>query len=276
MDGVSVVIPAFRAEDTIARAVASALRQDPYEIIVVSDDGADYAPVLARAGLRDGRLRHATTGRTGAGPAVARNLGQAMAAGDIVAWLDADDLFHPGRLAALTPLARARGAAADNVRVVDDATGRELQCLFPPGEGVMELDAEGFLATSIPMMFAVRRSLDLRWDEDVLLGDDVAYNLRLFDRLGSLPVTARPFHDYRVRGGSICHAEDSAAKAEEGYATMLRRLAEDGFGFTRPEIRATFAASLERKIALNREFDAAHRAGHAATFQDFIAARRGT
>lgn len=276
MDGVSVVIPAFRAQATIARAVASALSQDPTEIIVVSDDGADYAPVLAHAGMRDSRLRHATTGRSGAGPAIARNLGLAMATGEIVAWLDADDLFHPGRLAALAPLARERGAAADNVRVVVDATGRELKCLFPPGDGVMEMDAEDFLATSVPMMFAVRRLLGLRWDEDLLLGDDVAYNLRLIDRLGPLPVTLRPFHDYRVRLGSICHADDSTAKAEEGYGVMLRRLATDGFGFTRPEIRAAFATSLQRKIALNREFDAAHRAGHATTFQDFIAARRGT
>jgi len=276
MDGVSVVIPAFRAEATIARAVASALSQDPAEIVIVADDGADYAPVLAHAGLRDARLRHITTGRTGAGPAIARNLGQAAATGDIVAWLDADDLFHPGRLAALAPLARAHGAAADNVRVVDDAAGRELQCLFPPGDGIMALDAEGFLATSVPMMFAVLRALDLRWDEDLLLGDDVAYNLRLIDRLGPLPVTRQPFHDYRVRHGSICHADDSAAKADEGYGVMLRRLAADGFGFTKPAIRDAFAASLQRKIALNREFDAAHRAGRAATFQDFIAARRPT
>lgn len=276
MDGVSVVIPAFRAQATIARAVTSALSQDPAEIVVVSDDGADYALVLGQAGLRDGRLRHVTTGRIGAGPAIARNLGQAMAAGEIVAWLDADDLFHPGRLAALAPLARERGAAADNVRVIDDATGRELQCLFPPSDGVMEMDAGDFLATSVPMMFAVRRSLGLRWDEDLLLGDDVAYNLRLIDRLGPLPVTLRPLHDYRVRLGSICHADDSAAKAEEGYGVMLRRLAADGFGFTRPEIREAFAASLQRKIALNREFDAAHRAGRVTTFQDFIATRRAT
>ena len=142
MDGVSVVIPAFRAEATIARAVSSALSQESAEIVVVSDDGADYAPVLARAGLKDSRVRHATTGRIGAGPAIARNLGQAAASGELVAWLDADDLFHPGRLAALAPLARERGAAADNVRVVDDATGRELQCLFAQGDGILEMGTQ--------------------------------------------------------------------------------------------------------------------------------------
>lgn len=274
MDGVSVVIPAFHAQATISRAVASALRQKPAEIIVVADDGADYAPLLARAGLDDERLRHAATGRIGAGPAIARNLGLDRAHGDLIAWLDADDLFHANRLAILTPLARARGAAADNVRVVDDATGRELRCLFPPSDAIMDMDAQGFLATSVPMMFVVRRALDLRWDEDLLLGDDVAYNLRLFDRLGTVPISLRPLHDYRVRLGSICHAEDSAAKAEEGYRIMLHRLATDGFGFARSDMREAFAAALQRKIALNRAFDEAHRAGEAATFQEFIATRR--
>lgn len=273
MNGVSVIIPAFRATATIARAVASALSPETAEIIVVADDGGDYEAVLASAGLHDPRMRYASTGRVGAGPAIARNLGQAQATGDLVAWLDADDLFHPGRLETLAPRARVRGAAADNVRVVDDATGRELQCLFPPGDGWMELDAAGFLATSVPMMAVVRRGLDLRWDEELLLGDDVAYNLRLIDRLGPLSVARRPYHDYRVRLGSICHAEDSAAKAEDGYGIMLRRLREDGFGFTQAVIRAAFTESLQRKIALNREFDEARRAGRAATFQEFIALR---
>ena len=60
MDGVSVVIPAFHAQATISRAVASALCQDPppEEIIVVADDGANYAPVLARVGLDDRRLHN--------------------------------------------------------------------------------------------------------------------------------------------------------------------------------------------------------------------------
>ena len=287
MSGVSVIIPAFRAEATIARAVASALTENPFEILVIADDGADYAAVLAKGGLGDGRVRHGTTGRSGAGPARARNLGRDLARGEFLAWLDADDAFLPGRLAALVPMAASHGAAADNVRVVDDGTGAVLQYLFPedgpfpkdrpfPKDGLMRrLDAEAFLATAVPMMAVVRRALELSWDEDlpVLLGDDVAYNLRLIDRLGLLPVTGRAYHEYRVRPGSICHAEDSAALAEASYRAMLGRLDADGFGFRESAVRAALRAALAAKIELNRAFERARLAGEAANFQEFVARR---
>lgn len=270
---VSVIIPAFRAQATLARAVASALVPECLEIVVVSDDGQDYAAPLARAGIRDPRLRHASTGTVGAGPARARNLGHGLARGPLIAWLDADDAFLPGRLARLAPIAATHGAAADNVRVVDDATGAVLQTLFPEAEGHRVLDAAQFLSTSVPIMPVVGRGLDVRWDEDraVLLGDDVAYNLRIIDRLGTLPVTAEALHEYRVRAGSVCHAPDSAALAEASYEVMRARLAADGFGFRNPAVRAAFEAALARKIALNRAFAAAHARGEASTFQDFIA-----
>lgn len=275
MSGVSVIIPAFRAEATIARAVASALAETPFEILVIADDGADYAAVLAKGGLGDGCVRHGTTGRNGAGPARARNLGRASARGEFVAWLDADDAFLPGRLAALVPLAAAHGAAADNVRVVEDGTGAVLRYLFPEDDAVRRLDAEAFLATAVPMMAVVRRALELSWDEDlpVLLGDDVAYNLRLIDRLGPLPVTGRAYHEYRVRPGSICHAEDSAALAEASYRAMLARLDADGFGFRESAVRAALRAALGIKIELNRAFERARLAGEAANFQEFVARR---
>jgi hypothetical protein len=196
-----------------------------------------------------------------------------LARGSLIAWLDADDAFLHGRLARLAPIAAAHGAAADNVRVVDDATGDELRTLFPETDGDRVLDAPRFLDTSVPIMPVVKRGLDVRWDEDraVLLGDDVAYNLRIIDRLGTLPVTAEALHEYRVRAGSVCHAPDSAALAEASYEVMRARLAADGFGFRNPAVRAAFTAALERKIALNRGFAAARARGEASTFQDFIA-----
>ena len=272
---VSVVIPAFRAEATLPRAVESACVPECLEIVIVSDDGTDYAVVLAKAGLRDPRVRHASTGAVGAGPARARNQGHGLAQGRLIAWLDADDVFLPGRLARLAPLADAHGAAADNVRVVDDATGALLQTLFPEGTGERALGAAAFLDTAVPIMPVVRRTLDVHWDEDraVLLGDDVAYNLRLIDRLGALVVTGEALHEYRVRAGSVCHAPDSAALAEASYEVMRARLKADGFGFRDQGVRAAFAAALEAKIALNRAFAAAQARGEAATFQDFIAKR---
>lgn len=95
----SVVIPAYQAAAWLPAALASVRTQDPApDEIVVVDDGStdDTAAVLAAQG---GAIRafHQANG----GEAAARNRGVAEARGDYVVYLDADDEFLPGRLAAL-------------------------------------------------------------------------------------------------------------------------------------------------------------------------------
>jgi len=94
---ISLVIPAYNAERTIARAIESARAQAqvPREIIVVDDASSDRTVAVAeRAGATVLRL-HAN-----GGPSIARNLGVATAAEPWIAFLDADDFWHDGKLAA--------------------------------------------------------------------------------------------------------------------------------------------------------------------------------
>ncbi|MBT6118292.1 MAG: glycosyltransferase, partial [Rhodospirillaceae bacterium] len=233
-----------------------------------------YRALLAAAGLADPRLVFVSTGRIGGGAPAARNTALAAAEGAFVAPLDADDLFHPERLARLLPLAVAHGAAADNVRVVDDETGAELSTLFAPGENWFALDGVAFLETAVPIMALAQHKVVRPWEAEARLGDDVIFNLQLIDACGPIPMTRAPLHDYRVRKGSVCHGPDSAALADACYRWMRERLAGDGFGLADPELRARFAASLERKIALNAAFEEARRRGQVETFQEFVA-RRG-
>lgn len=122
----SVVVPAFEAADTVAAAVGSALGQSPppHEVVVVDDGSTDgtaaaLGPVLGRIRLirQDNR-----------GEAAARNRGVAAATGEYVVMLDADDVFLPGRLAALGNLAAARPdldlLTTDGYVTVDGARAR--------------------------------------------------------------------------------------------------------------------------------------------------------
>ena len=94
----SVVIPTWNRERLVCEAVESALAQRParVEVIVVDDGSTDgTTDVLARRfGQRIRVLR--TEGR--GGPGAARNAGVREARGELLAFLDSDDLWLPGKL----------------------------------------------------------------------------------------------------------------------------------------------------------------------------------
>jgi hypothetical protein len=83
----TVVIPAFNAEDSIAAAIASAQDAGAAEIIVVDDGSSDTTPSIASA------LGVLLIQQENAGAAHARRAGIARAAGDCIILLDADDLL---------------------------------------------------------------------------------------------------------------------------------------------------------------------------------------
>lgn len=99
---VSVVIPAYRAEATIHRALASVASQTcgRIEVIVVDDASRDHTAARACAILQASGLPHAVVQmRKNSGPSLARNVGVSLARGKYVAFLDADDTWMPSKLA---------------------------------------------------------------------------------------------------------------------------------------------------------------------------------
>jgi glycosyltransferase involved in cell wall biosynthesis len=93
---VSVVIPAFNAEQWIRETLESVLAQTyrDFEIIVVNDGSIDDTAVIAQS---YGRAVRCVNKRNG-GQSSARNMGIRLAAGKYVAFVDADDLWEPNKL----------------------------------------------------------------------------------------------------------------------------------------------------------------------------------
>lgn len=95
---VSVIIPCYNAERYIGATIDSVLAQDQagMEIIVVDDGSSDGSVELVRSKYPSVRLEQ----QANAGVAAARNKGLALAQGEWVAFVDADDIWLPGKLAA--------------------------------------------------------------------------------------------------------------------------------------------------------------------------------
>lgn len=94
---ISVVMPAFNAEQTIEHSVRSGLSQTFQDLeLIAVDDGSEDGTQAVLARIRDPRLRVLSVAH--AGPSRARNVGLDAARGALVAFLDADDVWHPDKL----------------------------------------------------------------------------------------------------------------------------------------------------------------------------------
>lgn len=95
---VSILIPAYNAQDWIADTLRSAIAQtwQRKEIIVVDDGSEDQTLAVARQFEKDG-VQVVTQKNQGA--AAARNTAFSLSHGDYIQWLDADDLLAPDKVA---------------------------------------------------------------------------------------------------------------------------------------------------------------------------------
>lgn len=107
---VSVVIPAFNASGTLQQTLRSVSAQTyrNLEIIVVDDGSVDHTALIARTYRQiDPRVR--LVQKSNGGVASARNAGTKASAAEFVAFIDADDLWHPTKIAKQMALLTANG-----------------------------------------------------------------------------------------------------------------------------------------------------------------------
>ena len=101
---VSVVIPVYNRRSLVAGTVASVLAQTypDIEVLVVDDGSTDGSADVLEQTFGD-RIRVVRL-PTNQGRSTARNTGWALAGGELVAFLDSDDLWAPEKLARQVPL----------------------------------------------------------------------------------------------------------------------------------------------------------------------------
>lgn len=118
---ISVVIPVYNGEKTVGRAVESALLQDVEKEILVMDDCSTDDTFKALAPYAEqGQIRYIRNEKN-LGVAETRNRGVALAEGEYVAFLDADDCWLEGKLEAQLKLLKQTGD-------VICSTARQLCC----------------------------------------------------------------------------------------------------------------------------------------------------
>jgi glycosyltransferase involved in cell wall biosynthesis len=108
---ISVIVPVYNGEKTIRETLNSLFKQTftDFEVLVIND-GSQDATLEIVSSIKDPRLK--VFSYLNAGPSASRNRGVALASGEYISFLDADDLWTPDKLEAQLKALQAHPEAA--------------------------------------------------------------------------------------------------------------------------------------------------------------------
>lgn len=267
---VSIIIPAYRAENTIAFTVRSVLAQtyDHWQVAIGVDDQVDYLQLLAEQGINDPRLKQVFTGGIGSGEAIARNKAVSICDGDILANLDADDAFASDRLEKLVPLAEKYGVAIDNTGVYNSELVLYKQP-FPQRQALNFATAADILSPRIPFFPVFQRQLLGDGWTKVPFAADVLFNLELLSRTEKVAIHPEPLYRYYKRDNSITQSANAFETAEKAYLTILSLLDEGALTLT-DAIRQAARQEFSENLALNKVFRRYMEEGRCQNLEQFL------
>jgi glycosyltransferase involved in cell wall biosynthesis len=229
---VSILIPAFNAEQWIADALRSAVGQTwpEKEIIIVDDGSTDKTAAIAKQFASMG-VRVVTQNNSGA--AAARNRAFSESRGEYIQWLDADDLLASSKIAE-----QMKDVAAENLgarTLLSSSFGRftyrHYRTQFTPTALWSDLSPTEWLLRKMGQNLYMQTSTWLvsrelteaagPWNTSLWEDDDGEYFARMMLYCDRVRFVSRARVYYRVAGtGSVSHIGLSNKKREAHWLSM--------------------------------------------------------
>lgn len=226
---VTVVIPTYDSSATVAEALASVAAQTvrPAEVIVVDDGSRDRTPDVARAAAAElGLSARIVELPSNGGPSAARNRGWDEATAELVAFLDADDRWHPKKIELQSELmiARPRLAMSCHAHRFDFGSPWDDVERSPAADvPLRDFLVRNRCATPTVM---IRRAVSLRFDEGMRHAEDYLLWMRIAHHHGpiaKLPGALVQCSNPRYGGSGLSGRLWAMERAELRGFALLRR-----------------------------------------------------
>lgn len=235
---ISVIVPVYNCEAYLPALLDSVLTQtyQNFEIILVNDGSRDGSGAICDDyAAKDSRIR--VIHQENRGVSHARNRGLAMAAGDVVSFIDSDDTLEPEMYELLVNTMQEHGAdiahcgykhivgeeirlVHDTKRVIPQTTEEALDCFVSGrlfGGGLWN------------KLFRLELIRDLTFREDLKINEDVLFNFQAFSRAKKSVFADFALYNYVARFGAsaVFRTPDGkkAADSCEVAACIYRGLA---------------------------------------------------
>ena len=228
MPKISVIIPAYNAEKTIAETIKSTQNQTfkDFDLLVINDGSTDKTVDVVES-IKDSRLRLFSFPNSGV--SVARNRGIDLATGEYIAFLDADDLWTNDKLErqllALKTTPEA-GIAYSRTYYIDEGGNFLHKCGSVSFEGNVfkHLLISNFLINgSNPLIRQQAIKAVGKFDSFLNYGEDWDYYLRL---AALYPFVVVPKYQVLYRKTSF-NSSSNVEKMKQACLTVLERTYKD-------------------------------------------------
>jgi glycosyltransferase involved in cell wall biosynthesis len=228
---VSILIPAFNAQEWISETLRSAIGQTwaPKEIIVVDDGSTDQTLEIAQR--FESKSVHVVT-QENQGAAAARNKAFALSQGDYIQWLDADDLLAPDKI---EKQMEAMGGCGGKRTLLSSGWGRfmyrydrakfvptALWCDLSPTEWLVRRMGQNlYMQTATWLVSRELTEAAGSWDTTLLSDDDQEYFCRVLLASDGVRFVPEASVYYRASGsGSLSYIGRSDKKMEAYLRSM--------------------------------------------------------
>ncbi len=228
---VSILIPAYNAENWIGDTIESALQQTwpRKEIIVVDDSSTDDTLAVARTFASESV---SVVTKPNGGASSTRNKAFSLAQGDFVQWLDADDLLAPDKIKKQMDALHQTG---DKRTLISSAWGRftyrleraeftptSLWCDLAPADWLLrKLRDNVFMQTGVWLVSRELSEAAGEWDTRLLGDDDGEYFCRVILASNNIRFVPEAKMFYRRSGNaSLSYIGTSNSKLEAQFLSM--------------------------------------------------------
>lgn len=270
---VSVIIPAYRAARYISDALESVFSQtfQDFEVIVINDGSPDTPELEAALQPYAGRLRYLK--QPNRGVSAARNCGIRNSRGELLAFLDSDDLWLPEYLQVqvqfLDENSRAVAAISDILHFGELVGKPYVRTMLKPGtKNLLTFEEMLRREGGMNMSMVVRRSRAMEaglFDERLRVAEDIEFCLRICFPDGAMGYTRQALMKYRRHGPSLS-SDLEPRDVARNEAECLRRVGEKlPLTLAQRSLLKQEIAALEAELAMmdayqglsNQEFDKA-------------------
>lgn len=216
---VSIIVPVYNVQNSVARCLESVLAQTWKEIeVIVLNDGSTDGSLAICEQFRRKDPRITLIDKPNAGLSMTRNDGMKVAKGKYVQFVDSDDLLEPDFTENMV-----RAAEANSADLVISPYWMALPPeMVNPGEGEK-------LATfyfNVVWNKLYRRQLleavDLWFTNDLLYAEDQQFNVRYLQYAKVIASIDTPGYYYIQNPQGICHTQLTAGTVMQNKLQMLR------------------------------------------------------